>query len=120
MNRGKENVNNTEEETSESMFFSCQVTEQENNNHDLWLLDSGCNNHMTGNKHLFTSLDSSVTYQIKLGYDYQNNFLGKGVIYVLTKKDEKKDIHYVYYVLGVRHNLMSVGKMNEHVYRVIF
>jgi hypothetical protein len=120
LNRGRENVTNTEEGTSESMFFSCQVTEEASNNHDLWLLDSGCNNHMTGNKDLFSSLDSSVTSQIKLGDDYQKKVVGKGIIYVLTKQDEKKDIHDVYYVPGLRHNLMSVGQMNEHGYKVIF
>ena len=63
---------------------------------------------------------SSITCQIKLGDDYQKKVLGKGVILVLTKQDEKKYIHDVYYVPGHRHNLMSVGEMNEHGYRVIF
>jgi hypothetical protein len=71
LNRGRENITNTEEGTSESMFLSCQVTEEASNSHDLWLLDSGCNNHMTCNKYLFSSLDSSVTSQIKLGDDYK-------------------------------------------------
>ena len=61
-----------------------------------------------------------VTSQIKLGDDYQNKVLGKGVIYVLTKQGEKKDIHDAYYVPGLRHNLMSVGQMNEPGYKVIF
>ena len=102
------------------MFFSCQVTEIERNSHELWLLDIGCNNHMTGNKDLFTSLYSYVTSKIKLGDDYQKKVLGKGVIFLLTKEDEKKYIHGVYYVPGLRNNLMSVGHMNEHGYRVIF
>jgi hypothetical protein len=32
------------------MFLSCQVLEEASNNHDLWLLYSGCHNHMTGEK----------------------------------------------------------------------
>jgi hypothetical protein len=75
LNRGRENVIDGKEGTFESMFFSCQVTEEERNNHDLLLLDSGYNNHMTCNKKLFTSLDSSVTSQIKMGDDYQKKFL---------------------------------------------
>jgi len=75
---------------------------------------------MTCNKYLFLGLNSSVTSQIKLRDDYQRKFLGKGAIYVLTKQHEKKDIHDVYYVSGLRHNLMNVGRMNEHGYRVIF
>ena len=74
---------------------------------------------MKNNKDLFSSLDNSVTSQIKLGDDYQK-VVGKGIIYVLTKQVEKKDVHDVYYVPSLRHNLMSVAQMNEHVYRVIF
>ena len=75
---------------------------------------------MTCNKDLFSSLDSSVISQIKMGDDYQKKVLGKGVIFVLTKEDENKDIHDVYYVPGLRNNLMSVGQMNEHGYREVF
>jgi len=67
-----------------------------------------------------TFIDISITSQIKLGDDYQNKVLGKGVIFVLTMKGEKKDIHDVYYVPSLRHNLMSVGQMNKNGYRVIF
>jgi hypothetical protein len=63
---------------------------------------------MTGNKYFFSSLDISVTSQIKLGDDYQKKVVGKGIISVLTKQKEKKDIHDVYYVPSLRHNLMSV------------
>jgi hypothetical protein len=56
---------------------------------------------MTCNKDMFSSFDSSVTSQIKLGDDYQNKVAGKGIIVVLTKQDEKKDIHDVYYVPGL-------------------
>ena len=37
---------------------------------------------MIGNEDLFSSLDSSVTSQIKLGDDYQKKVLGNGVVYV--------------------------------------
>jgi hypothetical protein len=60
MNGRRENVTKTEEGTFESMFFLCQVTEEASNSHDLWLLISGHHNHMTCNKDLFSSLDSSM------------------------------------------------------------
>jgi hypothetical protein len=75
---------------------------------------------MTCNTYFFSSLYSSVTSQIKLGDDYQKKVARKGIIFVLTKQDEKKDIHDVYYVPGLRHNLMSVCQMNEHGYKFIF
>ena len=54
-----------------------------------------------------SSLDSSVTSEIKLGDADQVKSLGKGVVSMLTKQDEKKDIYDVYYVPSLKHNLMS-------------
>ena len=90
------------------MFFLCQAIEETNNN-DLWLLDNGCNNRMTGNKKLFSSLDNSVKFEIKLGDDRHVNDLDKGTVSVLSTQNEKKNIPNVYFVLGLKHNLMSVG-----------
>ena len=70
------------------MFLSYQAIE-EHRSSDIWLLDNGCNNHMTCNKSLFSSLDSSVIANIKLGDDSLVPAKGKGIIHVLTKKNEK-------------------------------
>jgi hypothetical protein len=47
------------------MFLSCHKTEEQHK--DLWLLDSGCSNHMTGNKDLLSCIDSSISSDITLG-----------------------------------------------------
>lgn len=58
------------------MFLSCKTIEKLNKKY-LWLLDGGCNDHMTGNKELFSSLDNYVKSEIKLGDDHPINSLGK-------------------------------------------
>lgn len=72
------------------MFLSCQALEETNKN-DLWLLDNGCNNHMIGNKDLFSSVNSCVKSKINLGDDHKVNALGKGTIMVFSKQNEKKN-----------------------------
>lgn len=119
MNKGRENVTNANEGTSELMFLSCQET-QEARNYDLWLLDSGCNNHMTSNKKLFSSLDNSVKSEIKLGDYHYVNVVGKGTISILSKQKEKKNIPNVYLVPGLKHDLMRVGQLSLNGYEVIF
>ena len=52
--------------------------------HDIWYLDSGCSNHMTGNLNLFSSVDNSVQADI-LGNNVQLTVLGKGTVDILTK-----------------------------------
>ena len=53
--------------------------------HELWYLDSGCNNHMAGNLNLFSSLDNLVQTDVTLGNNFQVTLLGKGTVGILTK-----------------------------------
>jgi hypothetical protein len=74
---------------------------------DIWYLDSGCSNHMPINLELFSSLDKSIQTKVTLGTDIQVTILRKGNINILTKQGEKKVMHDVYYVSGLKHSLMS-------------
>ena len=87
-NNSRANVSEEEEGSSEVMFLSYQAIE-EHCSSDLWLLDSDCNNHMTGNKSLLSSLDSFVVTNIKLGDDFMVLEKGKCIFLVLTKKNER-------------------------------
>ena len=52
---------------------------------DIWYLDSGCSNHMSGNLNLFSSLDKSTQIDVTLGNNLQVTVLGKGTVGILTK-----------------------------------
>jgi hypothetical protein len=78
---------------------------------DIWYLDSRCSIHMTRNLELFSSLDKSVQTKVTLGTDIQVTILGKGSINILTKQGEQKVMPVVYYVYGLKHNLMSIGQL---------
>ena len=55
-------------------------------NEDIWFLDSGCSNHMTGNISMFSMLDKNVKSQVTLGTDSKVFVMGKGRVSVLTMK----------------------------------
>ena len=95
------------------MFLSYQATE-EHCSLDLWLLDSSCSNHMTGNKSLFSSLDSSSVTNIKLGNDFLIPTKGKVTIPLLTKQNEKKFIREVFYLPHLNVNLISIGQLLQN------
>jgi len=113
----KHKANVTESETSDAMFLSCQVSEQVLDK-NIWLLDSGCSNHMTGHKDLISNLDTSATTTISLGDNHLVKASGKGVVPILTKHDEVKNIYDVYYVPNLKHNLLSVGQLMVHGYDI--
>jgi len=90
------------------MFLSCHVIDKDLPKDQL-LLDSGCNNHMTCNKMLSSSLDCPAINEIKLGDHTLVPTEGKGFVHVLTKQNQNKVIHDVYYVPNLKVNLISVG-----------
>ena len=75
---------------------------------------------MTGNKSLFSSLGSSVVTNINLGDDFLVPAKGKGTIPILTKKNEKKFIHEVFYVPHLNVNLISIGQLLHNQYDIRF
>ena len=68
----------------------------------------------------FVCIDSSISSNITLGNDSLVKVQGKGIFPILTKQNVKKYIHNVYHVPDLTHNLLSVGHLIEHVYKVIF
>jgi hypothetical protein len=86
----------------------------------VWLQDSVCRNHMIGHNDLLSNLDTSLITTISLGDDHAIKTSRKGVVPVLTKQGEVKNIPHIYYVPNIKHNLLSVGKLMVHGYDVTF
>ena len=106
--RSGTSANFTKENSSQSnLFLACNMAEEKNE--DLWFLDSGCSNHMTGNLAMFSMLDESVQSQVTLGTDSKVYVMGKGNVNVLTRLGANKSIADVYYVPGMKCNLLSIG-----------
>ena len=91
----------------DAAFIMCNVGEE--GSPEIWYLDSGCSNHMSGNETLFSFIDKSFKSEIKMGNNGTLQVVGKGSIMVRTKKGEKKEIKNVYFSPGMKHNLMSIG-----------
>ena len=47
---------------------------------DVWFVDSGCSNHMCGERSMFSSLDTTFTHNVKLGNNHKLMVSGKGVL----------------------------------------
>ena len=99
------------------LFLACKTQEVIAGN--IWYLDSGCSNHMTGNKNIFAFLDDSFQSAVKIGDDKRLQVKGKGDILVQTKKGVRR-ITDVFYVPGLKHNLLSVGQLLQKGHNVVF
>lgn len=57
---------------------------------DVWYLDNGASNHMSGQKSKFKELDEMVTCQVKFGDGSTVNIEGKGSVTFLCKSGEER------------------------------
>nr|GEV64906.1 hypothetical protein [Tanacetum cinerariifolium] len=74
----------------------------------LFIVDSGCSKHMTGNLKLLTNFVEKFMGTVKFRNDQNKLILGYGDLV-----HEKIKIKRVYYVEGLNHNLFSVETNNE-------
>jgi hypothetical protein len=79
---------------------------------DAWFLDSGCSNHMCGNRGMFTNLDESFVHLVKLGNNSRMNVIRKGSIKQFLNGINHV-VHEVYYVPELKNNLLSIGQLQE-------
>ena len=104
-------------EVEGNLLYACQNALEKND--DVWFVDSGCSNHMTGDESIFVKLDNSSNSQVKMGNGAVVQAKGKGTIAVETKKGTRY-ISDVLLVPDLEQNLLSVGQMIEHGYVVHF
>lgn len=79
---------------------------------DVWFLDSGCSNHMTGSKEWFIDLEEGLCKTVKLGNNTTMTVVGKGSIRVKINGFTQV-ISDVYFVPELKNNLLSLGQLQE-------
>jgi hypothetical protein len=67
-------------ETKEEMLLMALVEHEKTDTEHTWYLDSGCSNHICGERSLFCELDNNFTESVKLGNDLKLAVRGKGKI----------------------------------------
>nr|GEX29375.1 retrovirus-related Pol polyprotein from transposon TNT 1-94 [Tanacetum cinerariifolium] len=92
------------------VFYSLQIVQIY-----LWIIDSGCSKHMTGNRALFTNYMEKFLRTVRFG----NNDFSVIVGYV-DVVIESMTIKKVYYVKGLGNNLFSVGQFCDKGLEVAF
>ncbi|KAJ0520215.1 putative RNA-directed DNA polymerase [Helianthus annuus] len=116
-NKAQEDDNATEEPHLFMMFIPTNqfalMADAGNNTrlNCLWFLDSGCSNHMTGNKDIFIQLDESFKLTVRLG-DKKGLFVeGKGKVKIELDNGGYRLLDYVYYAPSLEYYLLSVGQL---------
>lgn len=80
-------------EAEEEMLLMAYVNFSDACRKEIWFLDSGCSNHMSGNTELFSDLDEDFREYVKLGNNSSMDVMGKrnvrlrisGIMQVITR-----------------------------------
>nr|GFB76195.1 hypothetical protein [Tanacetum cinerariifolium] len=81
----------------------------------LWIIDSGCSKHMTGNRALLTNFVEKFLGTVRFGNNDFAMISGYGDVVIGSMTIKK-----VYYVEGLGHNLFSVGQFCDKGLEVSF
>ncbi|KAI4331590.1 hypothetical protein MLD38_029766 [Melastoma candidum] len=114
----RSSVNFSKEDEPSKVFYSSSNTMQDMN--EIWFLDSGCSNHVTGIKKNFVELYEKYNSLLELGDSTKLKIEGKCIVSVFSAEGQQKRMHDVFYTPGVVHNLLSVGHMMKNGYKLFF
>lgn len=85
----------------------------------VWYLDNGASNHMTGQRGKFKQLDENITGKVKFGNGSLVHIKGRGEVSFKCKNGEGKTLHELYYIPTLCNNIINLGQLSEAGNKVI-
>ncbi|KAK8960948.1 hypothetical protein KSP40_PGU001706 [Platanthera guangdongensis] len=104
-----------EEAEEEEPKFSVTTATKEGRN-EVWYLDTRASNHMCGDKEMFSNLEPSGG-EVIFGDASKISLEGKGLV-VVKLNGERVHLNDVYYVPGLKTNILSIEQLVERGYCV--
>lgn len=105
-----------EESVTPTLLTGCQ---EKKGNSNMWYLDNGDCNHMTGDKEKFEELNENITGTVKFGDGSTVKIEGKGSIIFRCKNGEERMLREVFYIPSLCSNIVSLGQLSEEGNKVI-
>ncbi|XP_022925332.1 uncharacterized protein LOC111432622 [Cucurbita moschata] len=78
-----------------------------------WFLDTGANNHMSGERRVFRELDTSIIGKVCYGDNSVIDICGRGIVLFKCKTDEHLILSQVYYIPKLKSNILSLGQLDD-------
>ncbi|KHN19736.1 hypothetical protein glysoja_024837, partial [Glycine soja] len=105
-----------DEDSDSDKVLLMATTNSEEDNVNLWYLDTGCSNHMTGHREWFVNIDDKVKSKIKFANYNSVTVEGIGKVMIQRKDGQHSFINDVLYVPNMKNNLLSLGQLLEKGY----
>lgn len=92
---------------------------ERNGSSNIWYLDNGASNHMTGDKEKFKDLDEKIIGSVRFGDGSTVRIEGKGSIIFKCKNGEERMLREVFYIPSLCSNIISLGQLSEEGNKVV-
>nr|GEY35884.1 ribonuclease H-like domain, reverse transcriptase, RNA-dependent DNA polymerase [Tanacetum cinerariifolium] len=92
---------------------------KETNMDNLWYLDNGASNHMTGVREYFKELDEKVSGKVRFGDGSYIEIKEKGSILIECDDEKQRIISHIYYIPSLKSNLLSLGQFTKISCKVV-
>ncbi|KAL4304119.1 hypothetical protein GQ457_10G006780 [Hibiscus cannabinus] len=99
--------------SDERLLPETYCNDKDGESKDVWYLDNGASNHMTGHREKFQELDEGVTGKVRFGDGSTIQIMGKGTVVFECKNGDQKALQEVYYIPKLCSNIISLGQMTE-------
>ena len=76
---------------------------------DVWYLDNGASNHMTGDREKFREIDTTIASSVTFGDGSTVEIKGKGSVVFEGQLGDQWVLYDVYYIPKLKSNLVSLG-----------
>lgn len=86
---------------------------------NVWYLDNGVSNHMSGDRSKFKELDMGLTRRVRFGDGSTVEINGKGSVMFKAKDRGNVLLREVYFIPTLRNNIISLGQLSESENRVV-
>jgi hypothetical protein len=80
---------------------------------DMWVLDTGASNHMTGSRSTLTQIGSNVQGTVRLGDGSRVKIQGMGSVVMQDQSRGHKVLTDMYYIPEMKCNIVSLGQLEE-------
>ncbi|KAG7544170.1 Zinc finger CCHC-type [Arabidopsis thaliana x Arabidopsis arenosa] len=106
------------DESDEDEDFTAKVayTSTDGTAKNPWYFDSGCSRHMTGDSSVLSTFTEEASGKVTFGDGGKGRIRGKGNI----EYDDQPSLINVYYVEGLKANLISISQLCDDSLKVIF
>ncbi|KAC9449885.1 hypothetical protein E3N88_45811 [Mikania micrantha] len=109
-----------DEEDDEEYRLFMAIGCEKNCEQDVWFLDSGCSNHMTPKRDIFTCMYNTPKHHVKLGNGKSIQVENKGKIKLEVEAGKYRVLDDVQFAPELGYNLLSVGQLMKAGYRLSF